>query len=374
MLDRMSKKDCCGCGLCAALCPARSRGMARDSEGFDYPSVTQAECLRCGLCEKLCPMTAERPAERGYRYLGAKALSDEIRGGSSSGGVFPVLAAHILGLGGVVFGAAFGEAFVLKHRAADSVSRLRELTATKYIQSSQEDVYGDLAAALSAGKWVLYTGTPCCCEGVLRYVEHQGLPTERLLVMDLVCYGVPSPGLWQDYVRYLEKKHGGKLTSYQFRDKSRGDHGRSVRYEIGGRTYIRPLWQDLYCALYFHNYSIRPSCHRCPFTTVDRNTDITAGDFWGVEHIRPEFDDGMGVSMVILRSKKAKGIWEEISSRFAWFACEEKDVMQKEQPRLQTPTAPAAKRELFYFLYRHLPFSVLAVLLWNGKGLRRFWR
>ena len=374
MLDWMRKENCCGCGLCMELCPARSSGMERDEEGFDYPSVGQADCVHCGLCTSLCPMKTERPAGNTNRYLGAKALSEELRVRSSSGGFFPVLAAHIIEQGGVVFGAAFDEDFVLTHQAVHSVPELQKLVATKYIQSSQKEVYGELKAALSEGKWVLYSGTPCQCEGILQYVKNSRLSSEKLILMDLVCYGVPSPGLWQDYVRYLEKKYNGKLTDYRFRDKSQRNHGRSVRNEIGGNQCIRPLSEDLYCALYFKNYSIRPSCHRCPFTTVNRNTDITAGDFWGIEHVRPEFDDAKGTSMVILHTKKAERIWDEISSEFDWFACEEGDVLQDEQPRLRMPTAPAPKRKLFYFLYRHLSFSMFATLLWNGKRLRRFWR
>ena len=371
----IAKEQCSGCGLCVHLCPSGKMRMAADGEGFDYPARDGADCGGCRQCALPCPArTEESPAPGGNRYLGVRSLSRPDRERSSSGGFFPALADYVLRQGGVVFGAAFDENFVLRHRAARSPAELAGMIGSKYIQSRQDAVWPALKDALAAGQWALYTGTPCQCEAVRRYAARLGLPADRLILMDLVCYGTPSPGVWRDYVRYLEKKHGGRLTDYRFRDKSQGDHGRFVRYEIGGRVYTSPLLADLYNALYFSNYIIRPSCHHCPFTTVDRRSDLTVGDFWGIEHVRPDFDDGMGVSMVILRSEKAERLWSAIASQFAWFACGERDVLQKEQPRLRTPTAPAPRRRIFYFLYRRLPFSLLAALMWNGKRLRRLWR
>ena len=117
-----------------------------------------------------------------------------------------------------------------------------------------------------------------------------------------------------------------------------------------------PLHKDPYIQLYFHNYTIRPSCFQCPFCTTERNSDITLGDFWGVEKIRPEIDDRMGVSLVMTHSEKGEALWSEIRKKCVSFECEKKDILQ---PRLQTPTERPARRAVFMTLYRRLPFPVI---------------
>ncbi len=125
---------------------------------------------------------------------------------------------------------------------------------------------------------------------------------------------------------------------------------------ISGKETVGELYQDAYCRLYFGNYILRPSCHQCPFCTTDRSSDFTLGDFWGIEKVRPDMDDKMGNSLVIVHTKKAKEIWEQVKDRCFWFACREEDVLQ---PRLLEPTKAAKYRELFMKGYRRLPFSLL---------------
>lgn len=376
--NQTKKENCCGCGVCKELCPVHDIQFREGKDGFLYPYAKMTNCTHCNLCISCCPMKPKHTENYANQYLGARASSEEWRALSSSGGVFQELAKYVIRQGGIVIGAAFDDSFVLKHQVVTAISELPKLLGAKYIQSRQENnIYEKLKGALVAGKWVLYSGTPCYCEGMLNYVNARKLPAEKLILLDFVCYGVPSPGMWQDYISYIQKKQGEILTGYRFREKSQGNHGRFISYEFQQKPetkYIVPMSQELYCSLYFGNYSIRPSCHHCPFTTVKRNSDFTIGDFWGIEHVKPEFDDGRGISMVILHSEKAKRLWDRVSNQFDWFFCEEKDVLQKEQPRLETPTAPASKRGIFYFLYQRIPFSVLVRLLWNGKRLRWFWR
>ena len=182
-----------------------------------------------------------------------------------------------------------------------------------------------------------------------------GVDYSRLITVDLVCYGVPSPGLWQDYVQHLENRYGSRLTGFSFRDKRNRDNGHTLSYTIGDKEITKPLTADPYCQLYFWNYTIRPSCHNCKFCSPRRSCDFTLGDFWGIEKVKPEMDDGMGNSLVILHSKKAQEIWQQISSKLSSFACEQEQTVQ---PRLTTPTPPARQRELFMKTYRFLPFSL----------------
>jgi formate hydrogenlyase subunit 6/NADH:ubiquinone oxidoreductase subunit I len=50
-----SKKDCCGCSACMAICPKEAITMIEDEEGFDYPVINLDKCIRCYQCLKVCP-------------------------------------------------------------------------------------------------------------------------------------------------------------------------------------------------------------------------------------------------------------------------------------------------------------------------------
>lgn len=335
------KTDCCGCGVCAAACPAGAVQMRPDAEGFLYPEIDPDLCSRCGQCKAVCPLQHPSAVSCENTFLGAQAKQETLRQVSSSGGLFPVLAQYVFRRNGAVFGAAFNEAMEVVHREAQTPEELDALKRTKYVQSRLEDIPRRVKALLEAGRWVLFCGTPCQVHGLKRFL---GKSYPRLILADLVCYGVPSPGLWRDYVDTLERRYSGKLTAFSFRDKRERNNGQTRAFTAGGKEYIDRLAGDPYCGLFFSNLTIRPSCHACPYCTTNRESDLTLGDFWGIERVRPELDDGMGTSLAILHTDKAREIWRELQEDVNWFSCTRQDALQ---PRLERPTPAAKGRGLF---------------------------
>lgn len=363
------KEDCCGCGACADACPQNAIRMAADREGFFYPEIDGARCTDCGRCEAVCPLQTPRSAgEASRQYYGAQAKDTALRSASSSGGMFAVLAEFVLRRQGVVFGAAYDASMRVAHREIAQLEDLDAVKRTKYVQSSFAGVYRQAAARLREDRWVLFCGTPCQTEGLRLFL---GRPHPKLILVDLVCYGAPSPGVWADYVRYLEAKHGGKLTDFSFRDKRGRDNGHTCAYVVGGREYAGPLAADAYCGMYFDDLTLRPACHACKFCTTARGSDFTLGDFWGVERVKPEADDGMGTSLVIVHTEQARRVWEAVRGGVDGFACTEKEVLQ---PRLEAPTPKARGRGMWMALYRLLPFPLFLSLRQSVRRLPRFLR
>ncbi len=352
----IKKEECCGCGACVDVCRRGAVKMAVDREGFWYPRIEEALCVDCGQCKRVCPVKKRDGEGTSRQYFGVQAKKENTRYLSSSGGMFPVLAEYVLKKQGVVWGAAFGKNMRVAHREIRSIEELDAVKRTKYVQSSLKGVYRRIDAELKEGKWVLFAGTPCQAEGLRLYLN-RFFP--KLILMDLVCYGVPSPGIWGDYVKHLERKRRGRVTDFSFRDKRNKDNGHTCVYKAGGREYAGSLYRDIYCRMYFSNHTLRPSCHACRFCSVERKSDFTIGDFWGIEKVKPDMEDGMGTSVVILHTRKAREIWEEVKDSLSWFRCEEKDVLQ---PRLTCPTAAAESRRIFMIFYRLLPFSMFQAL------------
>ncbi len=341
------KEICCGCSACAEICPEGAIHMVQDGEGFYYPKINKAVCTECGKCRRVCPLKDRGSREKEYDnlYFGAQASDDKIRYSSSSGGVFSILAHYVIESQGIVYGAGFDGSMNVIHQEAEDERRLEKIKRTKYVQSDTRGIYGSIEKNLKENRWVLFCGTPCQAQALRLFLSRD---YERLIIVDLVCYGVPSPGIWKAYVKYLEKKHGGKMTDFSFRDKRNADNGHMRSYKIDGREYVDSIYEDIYCRMYFKNYSLRPSCYSCKFCTVDRESDFTIGDFWGIEKVKPEVDDGMGTSLVIVHSEQAEKIWNKITNEMDWFTCEEKDVLQ---PRLLEPARipKGGIRHLLYF-------------------------
>lgn len=360
------RTQCCGCSACMYVCLQKAIVMQADKEGFWYPKVQRELCVECGRCEKVCPWKGKENKEGLRKYLGVQAKNDELRQTCTSGGAFPVLAEHILQLGGVIYGAGFDGSMRLTHQRADDREKLARLTQTKYIQSDMEGIYQMLRRDLGDNRNVLFVGTPCQTEAVKKLF---GMTYPKLILVDLICYGVPSPMIWKDYVHYLEKKHKGKLKTFYFRDKRNRNNGHTVSYQVDDREFLNEYSNDPFIAMFYSNCILRPSCHECRFSTPQRNSDITIGDFWGIEKKAPEMDDGMGTSLVILHTHKAVQIWEAVQDRFNYIECVEQEVLQ---PRLMSPTVASKERRLFFGLYRKIPFGLL-VLLFDNRLTKRIW-
>lgn len=330
-----NKNGCTGCGACVNACGFGAITMKTDLSGFFYPQINTRLCTGCGRCAKVCPQ--KQKAAKGSDsniYLAVQAADDNVRMESSSGGAFSLFAESIISHGGAVCAASLCDDMTVRHVIISDKSELNRLRKTKYVQSDTGTVFTEIRTLLEEGREVLFTGTPCQCAGLLNCL---GKTYEKLITAALVCYGVPSPKVFSNYLRYLGKKHGGKVTSYSFRDKRNHDNGHTVSYSTdGGKTvYSMPLGGDPFSKLYFRNHIIRPSCYGCRYATPDRPFDITLGDFWGIEKVHPEFDDGDGTSLVILHSEKSRFLWEEIKNAARYFKCRREDVLQ---PRLQGPT------------------------------------
>ncbi len=359
------KNACCGCGACADACPEDAIRMEKDEEGFAYPQVDQTVCTGCGRCVEVCPIgNDEGHSQEGKIYLGVQAKEDVFRFASSSGGMFSVLAQYIFRHRGIVYGAAYDRRMEVRHMRADNMEQLDAIRRTKYVQSSLDGVYREIEGQLQKERWVLFCGTPCQGSALRLYLKKV---YPRLVIVDLVCYGVPSPGIWASYVRYLEEKRGGRMQYFSFRDKGMRDNGHGRSYRIDDVSYAGSLYKDIYCMMYFKNYILRPSCHHCGFCRTERSSDFTLGDFWGIERVRKDMDDGMGTSMVILHTRRAKEIWDDIKDQTRWFSCKREEILQ---PRLMTPTEVAKGRGLLMNLYKVLPFSIFLNLAGCMIGCR----
>lgn len=311
MIKRSQKKDCCGCGACAQRCPASCITMAEDHEGFLYPMIDHSLCTNCTICESVCPVIHQEEKRVPLYVYAAKNPQEAIRMQSSSGGIFTLLAEGVINEKGIVFGARFNAHWEVIHDYTETAEELTHFRGSKYVQSKMGNAFRQAEIFLKQGRKVLFSGTPCQIAGLKRFL---GRPYEHLLTIDIVCHGVPSPEIWRMYLHEISA--GKQIEQVSFRDKSAGWKNYHVSISYGASEYKEPQSANLYMKGFLNNLYLRPSCYVCPSKCLKSGSDITLGDYWGIHHVLPDFDDDKGVGLTIINTKEGKISYEKTTAEY----------------------------------------------------------
>lgn len=304
MIDKVSVADCTLCGACINACPTDAIRLKKQYLDFCYPDIDADLCINCNKCELSCPILGEKSKpENGFPIaFAAKSKNDEVRIRSSSGGAFYEFADKMLKDGGYACGAVFDEEFHVKHIVSNSKNDVYRMMGSKYAQSDVGYCYREIKEKLIAGEKVLFSGCPCQVAGLRTFL---GKEYRNLLLVELICHGIPSDQMLQTYIHMQEKKYGAKLKRMEFRNKTKGWHNSAVRMEFeNGKIYAEPMTIDAFMQGYFRGVSLKESCFSCQFRNFASGSDLTIGDFWGAEIEMSHIDDNKGLSIVISNSQK----------------------------------------------------------------------
>ena len=345
-ISKLNHDLCCGCESCAQKCPKHCISMIEKEDGFLYPQIDNSLCVNCGLCVKACPALSDEVAAKPYKAYALFNKDDDERRESSSGGVFISFAKRMIEEGGVVCGVVFDSRWMPHHVCAETLEDMRPMMGSKYVQSRTDKVYQECEVYLKSGRKVLFTGTPCQCSALHTFLRHKEYP--NLLTIDVICHGVPSPGVWKEYLNETfgeqsscrRQAADGKNTvlnsslnatppigEIKFRDKT--DGWEKFRFVVRSKSaskadqnsvllsaiysdnhYMRGFLNDLY---------LRESCYHCPARSFSSLSDITIGDFWGVHKLEmDDMNDDKGLSVVTINTQKGIDLFNDISSELTF--------------------------------------------------------
>lgn len=337
-------KDCCGCAGCEQACPQHCITFQPDSEGFAYPQVDETKCTGCGVCIKKCPILTEAPRAAAPQVFAAKIKDAPTAFRSTSGGVFMVIARHVLQQNGVVFGCAYDENLRAVHIAAENEEQLQRLQSSKYVQSDTRGIYAQAKQALDSGRTVLFSGTGCQTAGLRTFL---GRDYPNLLLTDIVCHGVPSPLLFRRYLEYKGGQMGGTITGYNFRSKEKRGWDLYYKAQTDKKSKSDYGFFDPYYNAFLTCKTYRESCYKCPFANGERTGDITLADYWGIQKFHPDFYDSNGVSLILVNTEKGAALWKTLRDQIESIpsTMEKARVMNK---NLSVPSERPACRDGIY--------------------------
>lgn len=265
---------------------------------------------------------------------------------SSSGGVFIALSDFFLENGNAVAAAIYNyDNHTTEFQMILDKKQQERAKGSKYMQSKPGDIYRETCHWLKENpeKKLLFVGMGCQSDGFRKFSEIKGI-RDRVYIVDIICHGSPSPKLWREYAKSIERKDG-KITYLTFKDKRNGWKFPTAYVMVGGQEYsIRD-----YVKVFYNRCMLRPSCYECPYATTERKTDITIGDFWHIEETISDFYDPNGNSLFLIHTNRGEELFEKIKNDLDYRLS---NTTQCWQPNLEAPTKKSEQREEFWNDYQ----------------------
>lgn len=352
-LENNDKYVCSGCTACQTICPTGAIEMIRDEEGFKYPVIDKEKCINCNACKALCPNIKKSSDNDILEVYGVKHKELCERRTSRSGGMFIAISNYILDNNGVVYGCKLNEDFSVSHSRAINKEERDNFKGSKYVQSDMEGIISKIKEDLEDGKMVLFSGTSCQVAGVKSVIPNQ--IQEKLYCCDLICHGVPSNKIYEDFLKHVENVQNKKIKKFIFRDK---EFGWSPHYETIIFDDDSKISTQYFRNLFLGDKILRPSCYKCNYANTHRPADITIADFWGVDEIMPEFYDEIGVSLAIINSEKGKEMFEYAKKYIKSNACSIENCI-KHTYTLNNATPEPPDRKEFWKDYNEKDFKYI---------------
>lgn len=343
-------EECTGCFACMDMCPRKCIAVGQDKLGHTRPLIDTETCTDCGACSKVCPENNRTERNTPTLVWAAWSKDEKKRIKSSSGALATICSEWIINNGGVVYGCAFKRPFNFQHIRCTALSELESLKGSKYVQSSTVGVYKKVANDLKIGKTVLFIGTPCQVAAVKGFTKN----ASNLITIDLICHGTPSVVLLKDSLP--QKILDLPFDKVEFRTQT-NFHFTLKTTENNSLAYERDLRQDLFLKGFFTALFYRNNCYHCQYATTRRVSDITLGDFWGVDKSALPANTKEGISLVMQNTPQGKKLLSHIKDYINYVERPITEAISGNK-QLHHPMKKTIRATLFRKLYPILGFNI----------------
>lgn len=377
MVEITDETKCCGCTSCVNACPKGAIDMVPDKEGFLYPKTDVGVCIDCGICNKVCPIEHSLLNANGKleSYV-VRTKETDVLAGSTSGGFITPLAIYVLEHQGILCAATYDMDFRVKHSIICRSDELSSVRGSKYVQSDLGTCFRKIKRYLDEDRLVCFVGTACQVYGLKAYLRKD---YKKLISVDLVCHGVPSPKLWDRYLDYQKNKYHSDIREVSFRNKTYGYHSSTMKICFAnGKVYQGSARVDYMLKSFFTEIASRPACYQCQFKTLERCSDFTIYDCWHAAELVPGLaDDDRGYTNVIVQSERGRQMLEKIKDFYHIYKVNTEQAVKLDGIMVMESAVPHPGRQNFYvkmdkcsmrdLIHEFIPVSKRNLLLERAK-------
>ena len=310
-----SKKDCCGCEMCAQSCPKGIITMMRDAEGFLYPHIKDnAGCVECEVCQNVCPVKHVNEIHSDFlkAYAGWDKINEEVIS-SSSGSAATTLSRTFIKNGGIVYGVTYGNnCRSIEYIRVNQDIDLYKLKSSKYAQATTAGIVENIRKDIKDGNKVLFIGLPCVCAAIKRAFRN----TDNLYIVSLICHGPTSPLVHEQFCDILEKKYRQIITKFSVRHKKDGywkPYYVFAEFEDGSQ-HLEKFDESVYNKAFL--FFKRPSCNVCVFKVDKFDADLLIGDFHAAKPGTETYNENGVSSILVLTERGEERLWGITESFF----------------------------------------------------------
>lgn len=349
------ENKCTGCTLCLNVCKQHAITINKGKIDTIYPTIDTKKCIKCGLCYKYCPSLNHGNMQYPKEAIACWSKDDTDYKTSTSGGAASVISTWALENDGIVYGCGTSKNKI-SHIRIDDIKDLWKLKGSKYTQSQIADnLYKQVNTDLSNGKLVVFIGTPCqvaACKAYNRKNE------KKLVTIDLICHGVPSQELFiRNITQKLKINQIHEIQKIAFRDCKTSDFILStIITDENKKKYkctinpFNPSFNDKYYCAFWFGWSYRESCYNCIYAQNKRISDITIGDFWGLNAKELPTKPTAGCSVMLINTEKGDKVKEKVKNKLYAYKRPVEEAI-KGNSQLQKPTRLTTRGKIFRLIY-----------------------
>lgn len=326
------REKCCGCGICAAVCPVGAIALGIEQNGRSEPRIAD-NCVSCGVCLAVCPQYKPEAENEEEKTSAVKAIEQgevlecrlvrtkdqEILRDATSGGFVTTLVQSLLQ------NSDYESAFLVDSSNYGGVVQTRRVEAGDDLASTQKSRYiqiahtEELAYILShREEKIILVGTPCYFQGFLKVVDRNGLNRDNYLLIGLFCDRTMTAHVWDYFDRVFAD---GSLEAMYFRSKEKnGWPGDALLFLENGEKIELPRAERMDIKDYF-----MPRCCLDCMEKLNVCADFSVGD----DYITGKAG-GLGGNTLLIRTDRAAVLWEHYKELFEYQNCSVEEVTRSQ--------------------------------------------